>query len=328
MLGGCKEVLDSSIKYANERKQFKQPIASFGAIQYKIAEMAIQTFVSESVLYRVSHLINNQIVTLKENGISYAESKLNAAEEYAIECSIVKVLGSEVLDYCVDENVQIHGGMGYSEEGTAARAYRDSRINRIFEGTNEINRLVIVNTLLKRVMKGKLDIVSPALAIQTELAKGLESKLENKGIYQVEEMALHNCKKVFLMMVGTAAKMNMEGSLDLKNEQEIVLLLSDIIIDIFSLESTLLRVSKCNKLKKSKADLGVYEAILKTHCYEVNNKIYKHALDLVASMVAEKDQMGYVAGIRKYTKYPLQNTIGMRRKIAAPLIAANEFILK
>ena len=328
VLGGCKSVLDSSIKYANERHQFGTAISTFGAIQHKIAEMAIQTFVSESVLYRVSHLINEKITHLKSDGADYAQAKLAAAEEYAIECSIVKILGSEVLDYCVDENVQVHGGMGYSEEGTAARAYRDSRINRIFEGTNEINRLVIINTLLKRVMKGHLDIVTPALAVQSELTNQVADNTTYNGPYPTEQKALKGYKKVLLMMLGTAAKLNMEGKIDLKEEQELIMTIADISIAIFSLESTLLRVAKANKQGNAKVDIEIYEAILKTAFYNTNQQVYKFALDLVGSLVNEDQQDKYVAGIRNFTKYPLQNTKMLRRKIAKPLIEANEYVLK
>jgi len=328
VIGGCKAVLDSSIKYANEREQFKTPISAFGAIQHKIAEMTIQTFVAESVLYRASHLINEGILNEKANGATYAGAKLSAAEEYALECSIIKIVGSEALDYCVDENVQIHGGMGYSEEGSAARAYRDSRINRIFEGTNEINRLVIVNTLLKRVMKGHIDIVTPALAVQSELKNAMEDTTTYTGHYITEQKTLKGHKKVLLMMLGTAAKLSMEGKIDLKSEQELIMLLSDIIIDIFNLESTLLRVSKVTEAGSGKVDTKVYEAILKTYYYDTNQRIYKNAMDLTGALVPEDQHSNYVAGIRKFTKYPLQNVRDLRRTIAQPLIEANEYLLR
>lgn len=328
VLGGSKEVLNSSIKYANERNQFGVPIASFGAIQSKIAEMTIQTFVSESVLYRVSHMINEKITALKSSDIEYAQSKLEAAEEYALECSIVKIVGSEVLDYCVDENVQIHGGMGYSEEGTAARAYRDSRINRIFEGTNEINRLVIISTLLKKVMKGELDIVTPALAVQSELAGSTSDATVYNGDYANEEKALMAYKKALLMFLGTAAKLNMEGSIKLKEEQEIIMSISDIVIDIFNLESTLLRVEQVASSGTEKTNIEVYEAILKTYFYDANTRIYKNGLDLIGMLVKSDEQDGFVKGLRSFTKYPLQNVKMLRRIIAQPMIEANKYLLK
>ncbi len=328
VLGGSKEVIDTAIKYANERHQFKMPLTAFGAIQHKIAEMTIRTFMTESVLYRVSHLINEKIKDLKENGSTFAESKLSAAEEYALECSIIKIVGSETLDYCVDENVQIHGGMGYSEEGTAARAYRDSRINRIFEGTNEINRLVIIKTLLKRVMKGELDIVTPALALQKELQEGAADEYKYEGAYITEQKALRGYKKVLLMLLGTAAKLSMGGKIDLKTEQEVIMLIADIVIEIFNLESILLRVTRCHDDKNHKVDIEVYEAIMKAYFYDANHKIYKYGLDLIGDIIIEKKQDEYVAGLRKFTKYPLQNIKALRRTIAKPLIEANGYILK
>lgn len=328
VVGGCKAVLDSSIQYANERQQFGTSISAFGAIQHKIAEMTIRTFVGESALYRTSHLINEKIKQLKADGTGYAESKLAAAEEYALECSIIKIVGSEVLDYCVDENVQIHGGMGYSEEGTAAKAYRDSRINRIFEGTNEINRLVIVNTLMKSIMKGKIDLLTPAMAVQAELTQNIENTDAYEGTYSDEMRALSGHKKALLMMLGTAAKLNMEGKIDLKQEQETLMNLADMIIDIFCLESTLLRVTKVHASANNKVDMAVYDAILKTCFHDTNSTIYKKGIDLVAALLPAEKQGGYVSGVRRYTKYPLQNTKELRRVVARPLIKANSYLLK
>ena len=328
VIGGCKAVLHTAIRYANERQQFGTSISSFGAIQHKIAEMTIRTFVGESALYRTSHLINEKIKQLKMTGAGYAESKLAAAEEYALECSIIKILGSEVLDYCVDENVQIHGGMGYSEEGTAARAYRDSRINRIFEGTNEINRLVIVNTLMKSIMKGKIDLLTPAMAVQAELTQNKEEAAQDQGSYPAETKALKDCKKVLLMLLGTAAKLNMAGKIDLKQEQEILMNIADVIMDIFCMESTLLRVIKVQAAASGKADPAVYDAILQTYMHDTNSAVYKKGIDVIAALVPAEQQAGYLAGLRRYTRYPLRNTKELRRIIAKPQIEANAHLLK
>ena len=320
VLGGSKMVLKMSIAYANERIQFKQPISSFGAIQHKIAEMAIQNFLSESALYRTSNFINEKIKELKSNGESYSAAKLKAAEEYALECSIIKILGSEVLDYCVDEGVQIHGGMGYSEEGDIARAYRDSRINRIFEWTNEINRMVIINTILKKAMKGQLDIVSPALAVKSELQNQTKDPATFNEPFELEKNAIHNFKKVLLMILGSSAELAMKGKLDLKKEQELLINMSDIVINIFSAESALLRVLKMQESTKYLRNKEVYTKLIQTIFYEGSYKIYKSALDAIAGFVYEEKQEEFIAGFRKFTKYPLQNVKGHRRAIAKLMI--------
>ena len=325
VLGGSKMVTNVSIKYANERTQFKTPISQFGAIQYKIAEMGVQNFAAESALYRTSNFINQKIAELKTSGTSYSAAKLQAAEEYALECSIIKILGSEVLDYCVDEGVQIHGGMGYSEEGTVARAYRDSRINRIFEGTNEINRMVIINTILKRAMKGQLDIVTPALAVQSELQNDTTDTKTFDEPYAMQKNAAANFKKVLLMILGSAAKLAMEGKLDLKKEQELLINMADIVIDIFTVESSIMRASKIRTEGKEKVDAKVYDAIINLMTYEASHKIYKNALDAIAGFVAEDKQGDFVAGFRKFTKYPIQNVKVLRRTIAETMVSAEEY---
>ncbi len=325
VLGGSKMVAQVSIKYANERIQFKQPISSFGAIQHKIAEMGIQNFLSESVLYRTSNLINEKIKELKSAGESYSASKLKAAEEYAMECSIVKILGSEVLDYCVDEGVQIHGGMGYSEEGDIARAYRDSRINRIFEGTNEINRMVIINTILRKAMKGQLDIVSPALAVQSELQNQTSDPVKFDEPFELEKTTIHNFKKVLLMILGSSAKLAMEGKLDLKKEQELLINMADIVIHIFSTESALLRILKIQETTQYLKNKEVYQNLIQTVFYEGSHKIYKSALDAIAGYIYEEKQGDYIAGFKKFTKYPLQNVKAHRRSIAKMMIEKGDY---
>lgn len=322
-IGSAQFVFDMAVQYANERQQFKTPISKFGAIQYKLAQMCIDIFTSQSSMYRCSDQINQKIAELKEGGATYAGSKLEAAEEFALECSILKVLGSETLDYCVDENVQIHGGMGFSEEANAARAFRDARINRIFEGTNEINRLVIMSTLLKRAMKGQIDLVTPALAVQSELQNGV-SKVEDTSKYAAEKALVAGMKKVLLMLLGSAMKLQMEGKINLKTEQEILMNMSDIIIATYNAESTLLRVQRLEDMGK---DMEVFDAILKTYCHDTAGRVEQFAKDCIGSCIAEDKHGDYLYGIRKYTKYPLQNVKELRRIIANKHIEANQYAL-
>jgi len=325
-LGGCKKITSVGIQYANEREQFKTPISSFGAIQYKLAEQAIRNFVTETAVYRTAQLIQNGEIHFKDAGSDFAKSKLEAAEEYALECSIIKIIGSETLDYVVDETVQIFGGMGYSEEGVIARAYRDSRINRIFEGTNEINRMVMLSTILKGAMKGELDLMTPGMAVQNELMNGVAASDVFTGDYATEQQAVANFKKVLIMLLGTAAQQAMSGQLNLKTEQEILMNLADIIIEIFNAESTLMRVMKIAESYPDK-DINLYNAILRTHLHDATSRVTKQATDAIASFVAPEMQGAFISGLRKFTKYPLQNVKENRRKIASVLIAAGEYNL-
>jgi alkylation response protein AidB-like acyl-CoA dehydrogenase len=323
-LGGAKEVATQSIKYANERHQFKQPIGNFGAIQYKIAEQAIRIFVLESSQYRVSDMIQDQIAALTAEGKTYSEATLDAAEEYAIECSILKVNGSEVLDYVVDENLQIHGGIGFSEEYSAARAYRDSRINRIYEGTNEINRLLTVDMLLKRAMKGELDLVGPAWEVQKELSS-MPSFDKASGEYADEYAQLKDFKKIILMVAGGAVKMQMDGKIDLRNEQEILMNVADMMIECFNAESVLLRTHKLKEFSDKKHTQEYYEAILTTFFQDATSKISKFATDALCSF-AEGDLLKtFLMGLKRFTKYRPINVKENRRLIAKELLAKNEY---
>jgi len=322
-VGGAKASNTTAIRYANERIQFKQPIANFGAIQYKLAEQAIQIFAAESAVYRVSDLLEDQKTKFQEAGEDFGQANLKAAEEYAIECAIIKVVGSEMLDYVVDETVQVHGGMGYSEEGTAARAYRDSRINRIYEGTNEINRLLMVDQLFRKALKGSIDIVTPAWAVQKELSS-MPSMNKPEGAYGEERQAIQDFKKILLMTAGAAAKMQMDGKLNLKEEQEIVMNVADLLIDTFIAESLLLRVEKLIELSK-KHDQALYDAILRTYLHDATARITKSATDALASF-AEGDLLRtFLMGVKRFTKYPAVNVKDTRRQLAKVLIDANEY---
>jgi hypothetical protein len=323
-IGGAKAVSTMAVRYANERQQFKQSIANFGAIKYKLGEMALRIFTVDSSLYRISNLIQNHIQANVEKGTPYADATLDAAEEYAVECAMMKVAGSEALDYVVDENVQVHGGIGFSEEFGAARAYRDSRINRIYEGTNEINRLLAVDMLLKKAMKGQLDIVGPAWAVQKELAS-MPSFDRAAGEYAEEYAALKDFKKIILMVAGAAAKMQMDGKIDLRNEQEILMNVADIMIDTFNCESLLLRVHKLADMNEKPQSQEVYNAMLKVQFADATARINKWATDALASF-AEGDLLKtFIMGLKRFTKYPPVNVKECRRTIADAMIKANEY---
>lgn len=324
-MGGAKNAADTSIKYANERKQFRQAIANFGAIQYKLGEQAIQIFAAESSIYRVSNLLQEKRDILLEEGKSYRDALLESAEEYALECALIKVTGSEIMTYVVDEMVQVHGGYGFSEEYPAAQAYRDARITRIYEGTNEINRLLMVNRLLKSAMKGDIDIVAPALAVQQELMTNTTSDMP-EGKYGAERKAVQDFKKIILMTLGSAAKMQMSGKLNLKTEQEILMNIADLMIDVYNAESLLLRVEKLADMD-TKLDQSVYESILKVFLSDATARIEKNAKDALCSFVKGDLLTAMLSGMRRLTTYPPVNVKAARREVAAALIEANAYCL-
>jgi alkylation response protein AidB-like acyl-CoA dehydrogenase len=323
-MGGAKAIIDMATKYANERIQFKVPISSFGAIQYKLAEMTIRNFAVESSVYRVSDLLDNKIAELKESGIPAGEAKRQAAEEYAIECSIIKVAGSESSDYAVDENVQIHGGIGFSEEAMAARAYRDNRITRIYEGTNEINRLLIVDMLLKKALKGQIDLTGPAWEVQKEL-KQMPSFQTVEGTFGHEEKAVEGFKKLILLVAGAATKKQLDGELNLKMEQQLLTYVSDMIITTYNAESLLLRVQKLEAKESGKQE--IYAAILRTFFQDAKLKMDQLCMNAIPQLASGDLQKIFVMGVSRFNKYPLQNVIENRKTIAKALIEANGYCL-
>lgn len=324
-MGGAKKAANDSIKYANERHQFNIPIARFGAIKYKIAEQAIRIFACDSANYRVSDLIQNKVTEYKEQGLSYADAKLKGAEEYAVECAILKVAGSEIASYVIDETLQIHGGIGFSEEGSTARAYRDIRIARIYEGTNEINRLLTVDMLLKRAMKGRIDLVGPAWAVQKELTT-MPSFDQPEGKFGNETKAVKDMKKACLLVAGAAAKMQMDRQLNLKHEQEILMNIADMLTDVFLAESALLRVQKLED-RDTTTPKEVLEALVKVYVYDAMAHTNKNATDAIVSF-AEGDLLKtLLLGIKRFTKYPPYNVKKARRLIADYLIKENGFTL-
>lgn len=321
--GGMKQAVTESVKYANERIQFKQPISNFGAIQHKLAEQVIKTYTLESVVLRVSNLMQEMRNDLQEQGLSYSESLLESAEEYAIECGLIKVLGSENLDYVVDEMVQIHGGNGFSEEYNAASSYRDARINRIYEGTNEINRMLMVNMLLKRAMKGKVNIADAAWAVQRELAS-MPSFETVEGDFVEEQKVVKNFKKIALIVAGAAVKYQMDGKLDLRTEQEILMNVADIMIQLYAAESVLLRIQKLATLKLAD-EIETQVAMMNVLFNDVNDAIAKFAKDALCAF-AEGDELSIMLmGVKRFTKLAPVNVKNARRQIAKELIEANEY---
>ncbi len=321
VLGGSKSLINISVKYANERMQFNVPISSFGAIQYKLSEQAIRTFAALSATYRTSDYIDKKEKELMAAGAGFEKALLGAAEEYAIECAILKVLGSEVLDYVVDECVQIHGGNGFSEEYPAARSYRDARINRIFEGTNEINRLLTVDMLLKRALKGKLDLMTPAMSVQKELMSVPDFNSEEEGLFSTEVKTIRNFKKAILMIAGAAVQKLM---MQLEKEQEILMNVADMLIDLYAAESMLLRVQKLYMMK-GETEAAIYGDMLKVYMTDIADKLNKNGKTAISSFADGDEMRMMLLGLKRFTKYELTNTKDARRRIAAKMIAENGY---
>ncbi|SDW76857.1 hypothetical protein SAMN05444410_105212 [Hydrobacter penzbergensis] len=320
-LGGAKRAADISIQYAKTREQFKLPIARFGAIRHKMAEMAIRMWVCESALYRAAKWIDDKERELEASGKTFAEALLGAAEEYAIECAMLKVYGSEMLDYVVDEGVQIHGGNGFSDEYVISKAYRDSRINRIYEGTNEINRLLTVDMVLKRAMKGKLDLMGPALAVQKELMSIPDFGAEEEGAFAKERKYIVNFKKAILMVAGAAVQKLM---MQLDKEQEILMNIADMAIETFNAESALLRLIKLADSKGIEA-VALQADIVRTYLYDAADRINKAGKDALNGF-ADGDELRMMhIGLKRFTKLEPFNTKDARRRISDRLVADNGY---
>ena len=318
-IGGAKKTVTISTEYAITREQFKQPIANFGAIKHKLAEMAIQVFACESALYRTAKLIDDKELELHESGKPFNEALLGAAEEYAIECAILKVNGSEVADFCVDEGVQIHGGNGYSAEYNISRAYRDSRINRIYEGTNEINRLLTVDMTLKRAMQGRLNIMGAAMKVSQELMSIPDFGNGEEIPFGQEIGLVNNFKKTVLLAAGAAAQKLM---MKLESEQEVLMCIADMAIDTYLAESLLLRVMK---LSATGADVSIYRDILNCFLYDAADRIHKNGKDAINAFAEGDEQRMILMGLKRFTKAPPYNSKEARRRIADRLIGSRRY---
>lgn len=320
-LGGAKMALNETVKYAIAREQFKTSIANFGAIKYKLAEMATRIFVSESALYRTAKWIDDKEIELQNAGKPFNEALLGAAEEYAVECAILKVHGSEVLDYVVDEGVQVHGGNGFSDEYEISRAYRDSRINRIYEGTNEINRLLTVDMILKRAMKGKLDLMGPAMAVSKELMSIPEFGNDDETPFAKERKAVVNMKKCILMVAGAAVQKLM---MTLDKEQEILMNIADMAIETFEVESTLLRVIKMVD-KTGEANCLQELDMMRVYLFDAMDRVNKFAKDAINSFASGDEQRMMLLGLKRFTKIEPFNVKDARRRVADKMIGEGKY---
>jgi alkylation response protein AidB-like acyl-CoA dehydrogenase len=322
VLGAAKDACTHAVRYANEREQFGRPISKYGAIRYKLAESAIRLFTKESALYRATQNIDDAIAALKAGGMEHGEATLKGIADFAPECAMMKVLGSEVLDYVVDETVQIHGGMGYSAETRAELAYRDARINRIFEGTNEINRMLTVDMILKKAMKGEIDLMTPAMAISSELTGVPDMTPPPTDLFEKQLQYVRNFKKAILMVAGSAAQKLM---MSLAKEQEILMNIADMAIWAYTAESTILRVQKLRGLRGNDADLSIQEAIMRVYTYQASEWIHSAGKEALLAFAEGDELKMMLMGMKRFAKTEDFNTKEARQLIAMHLIEKNEY---
>ncbi|HBI81307.1 MAG TPA: acyl-CoA dehydrogenase [Bacteroidales bacterium] len=319
VIGAAKETITQSVRYANERKQFNTKIANFGAIKHKLAEMVIRTFAHESAIYRVSQDIDDLIEKYRAEGCEYGRAAIDAISHYAVEDAILKVNGSEMLDFVVDEGVQIHGGMGYSAEMNVERSYRDSRINRIFEGTNEINRLLVIDTAIKRSLKGDFDLMGQAEQLYSNL-DGIVAEVGSSDYYGQKMQAIRNIKKVAMLGIYGASK---AFGKQFASEQEVQNNISNIIMDLYVAESLALRVKKLEAMGYQ--NIGIYKDILDVFLYDATDRVRKNAMDAANSFAMEPDLSSLIAAIDRLCMVPAVNVKDARRRIADKLIDDNEY---
>jgi alkylation response protein AidB-like acyl-CoA dehydrogenase len=318
--GGCRAAIGAAAKYAAQRRQFGQPIATFGAIKHKLGEMTARTYALESLVYRTAGLIDAMLGPAPHDGAAIAK----AFEEYAVEASIAKVAGSEILDYVLDENVQIHGGNGFVKDYTAERYYRDARVNRIFEGTNEINRLLIPGMLIRRALKGELPLIPAAKRLQDEVLSPSVATggFADQGVLDEETRIVAACKKVALMVVGTAMQTYGEK---LSDEQEVVSFAADILIDIYASESAVLRAREVSSSQEPTADLHVQAA--RVFVNDAAQRVEAAARNALAAMAEGDTLRTLLAALRRILKTSPANTVVMRRALADAVVARGGYIL-
>jgi len=320
-LGGMKLAMHESVRYANERQQFGRSISSFGAIKSKLGEMAIRTWVGEAMIYRTLGMIEEGLGAVADSRDT--DARLKAIEEYAAECSIIKVALSEYCDFVTDEMVQIFGGYGYSADYPAERAYRDTRINRIFEGTNEINRMLIPGRLMKAALSGRLALLPAAQALMDEILSPSMASFElDESLLATEQKMTQNAKKVALMTLGTAAQKYMLG---LSDQQEILMSVADIIMDTYAMESAILRTKKM-AAAHGESSAAPYVEMTRVFCNDAIERIEAAAKNTLAAMAEGDELRTLLAALRRFTKMTPMNTVAARQGIANAMIEANRYV--
>jgi alkylation response protein AidB-like acyl-CoA dehydrogenase len=314
-LGAAKNVLAASLKYAKARTAFSSAIAEFGAIQHKLAEMALRIYVVESMVWRVVGLIESQLKAAPQDKSDASRTELKAVEEYAAECSMIKVYASEVLDYVVDEGVQIHGGYGYHQDYLVERAYRDSRVNRLFEGTNEINRLLIPGMLLKRAARGQLALLP---AVQAVLS-GKSTKATGSGDSDEEMRLVHNAKQIALLAIGIA---NQKYGTELQEQQEVLMSIADIIMEVLAMESTLLRSQKSAASGRDKNAADVCAVFLR----EAMDRVEVSCRNILGACLDGEALRRNMSALRGFANYDPADAIARRRNIVARLLASERYV--
>ena len=322
-LDAQRKVISGSVKYANERIQFNTPISSFGAIRSKLAEMATSCYAGESASYRAAKGIEDRITAREAEGATHQEAELKGVEEFAIECSILKVAVSEDVQNCADEGIQIFGGMGFSEDTPMESAWRDARIARIYEGTNEINRMLSVGMLIKKAMKGHIDLLGPASKVQEELM-GIPSfeTPDYSELFAEEKEMIGKLKKAFLMVAGGAVQ---KYGPDLDAHQQLLMAAADILIEIYMAESTILRTEKLAK-KEGEDKVKEQIAMAKLYLYQAVDIITIKGKESIISFAEGDEQRMMLMGLRRFTKYAnMPNVVGLRETITTKLVAENEY---
>ena len=322
-LDAQRRVTSNAVNYANERIQFNTPISQFGAIRYKLAEMATSTYAGESATYRAAKAIEDRINARVAEGTTHQEAELKGVEEFAIECSIIKVAISEDVQNCADEGIQIYGGMGFSEDTPMESAWRDARIARIYEGTNEINRMLSVGMLIKKAMKGHVDLLGPAMKVQEELM-GIPSfdTPDYSELFSEDKEMIGKLKKAFLMVAGAAVQ---KYGMDLDAHQQLLMAAADMLIEIYMAESTVLRTEKLAK-KEGEAKVQEQIAMAKLYLYKAVDVVTQKGKESIISFAEGDEQRMMLMGLRRFTKYTnMPNIVGLRETITSKLVAENSY---